>query len=145
MCVAAKKNVTRQRFANATAINFPEETIRRRFSGRDMAAAISLFLPMFGDEPWISYAIGTLLHQCRKIQLAQSSIKRNLIPQVSDANFAYVMARNIAFALSAFPLLDANGDVNTVISRLNIEHPFIFLLYDVQTGAILFMGKMVSL
>jgi serpin B len=55
-----------------------------------------------------------------QIQLAQSSIERNLNPQVSDADFAVVVTGNITFALTSFPLLDPKGATNTVFSPYSI-------------------------
>jgi serine protease inhibitor len=57
----------------------------------------------------------------------QSSLARDVNPQVSDPDLAAVVAGNAAFALKVFPLLDKTPDDNTVFSPYSITQAFALL------------------
>jgi serpin B len=62
--------------------------------------------------------------QPQQFQLAQSSLARDMNPQVADADLAAVVAGSTDFALKVFPLLDPNGSGNTVFSPFSIIQAF---------------------
>ncbi len=57
-------------------------------------------------------------------QLVQSSLARDMNPQVPAANFTAVVAGNTEFALTIFPLLDPSVSSNTVFSPYSITQTF---------------------
>src|SRR5208283_1124136 len=59
--------------------------------------------------------------------IAQSSLVRDLSPQVSDTDLAMVVAGNTGFALKVFPLLDTTASNNTFFSPFSITQAFSLL------------------
>jgi serpin B len=59
--------------------------------------------------------------------VAQSSLARNLTPQVPDADLAAVVSGNSDFALKVFPLLDAAPGSNAFFSPYSITQAFLLL------------------
>ena len=57
-------------------------------------------------------------------QITQSTLARDTNPQVSDTDFAAVVTGCTDFALKVFPLLDPDGNSNTVFSPFSITQAF---------------------
>jgi serpin B len=58
---------------------------------------------------------------------AESNLSRDMAPQVTDADFAAVVAGTTEFALNVFPRLDTNPGDNTIFSPYSISQAFALL------------------